>query len=238
MRTILIFSLLMGVCGHAADLPFEAKKCKEPAAIYLKSWNSTGEWTDLVPLDPAVQRYSSQTSKFGEWVYVEAVDGVVKKTALHSQYKMKAVEFNDECKELVREDQKPREDGAIDDQYLAALANKSRDLLVVIWSPEMVYMGRSFVELERLRKTIKIPMAFFLERAAPAAQAAALQKRYKVPAGHMKKIESFDFSMRGARTHMPVVFHFQGGRIKGAAWRGHKSVEEYQALLQANGVKL
>jgi hypothetical protein len=235
----LIFLLcisLLNILAPAFVYGLEVKTCQAQLAKHLKDNGFAGEWRDLVSNDPSIKRHIGPTSRFGRWIYVETtMQDELKKIAVHTQYQMNTTEYDGDCKEKTKSLQNVRPKDALDDLFLAQLASKSKNLVVVVWSPEMAYAGRTLVEIMKLSRETKVPVEVFLDSRAPKGIAKIVSDRYKLPASYMRRLDSFDFTMRAARTHMTAAFPFQNGEVK-EEWRGHKSVGEYMELMKQDGM--
>lgn len=235
--SVLLATLLTSQICYSELFPLPAPKCRQKISSRLRTWGATGEWRQLVSTQPGRQRFVSATRTFGSWVYWESEMGGPLKIALHSQYKMKLAEWSENCVEKFREEQLQRPADAYDDVYLAKLAAEKKNFLLVVWSPETAYMGKSLAQLMKLAKTNRLPVQFFLEGSAPIEEAKVLGRKFGLPSYYFRRLNSFELTMRHVRTHLPVVYQFRGGRLKPQEWRGYRSLAEYKELLAKSGVR-
>lgn len=180
-----------------------------------------------------IKKWVSSTQEFGQWVYLETTDkGEIKTIAKQSQYHLKSISLDSDCQEKTREFSELVPKDIINDKSIAELAKKKSKFLLVLWSPEMVYTGPALTEVRKIEKEISVE--YFLEGSAPLAQAKLLQQKFNLPGASLRQLKSFEFTVRQARAHLPVMYLFKDGKIQGFGWRGYRSASEIKKLLAGN----
>lgn len=206
MVHLLIFLFYLN--SHAAvQTDLKAKTCLTPMHKLLESYGSQNQWVPAAPRESNTFLFRSPTKNIGQWVEIETTASeALHKVRFLSQDISKQHIFNEDCSQTFvekKQAQTPKQNEFYD-QDLRKLVNSSRDTLIYLWSPKMVYSVKNSAVFVDVAKKLGLNFVSLVE---PNTSKHLMENELKNQFSYLGTMQnkSFDLHMRGAAVHYPSI---------------------------------
>jgi hypothetical protein len=205
--------------------------CQADVARQLAEWEAVGPARPQPPDGGTTTRHWP-TRTLGVWVVEQSGDGGPRLLRLSPTGAI-AVTWSAECVAATR--QHPRLQATAGPRFtdadLVALLAAHRRGVVYVWSP---HMPLSIAALRALREAAGVRglhVTVVLARLPDAAFAARTAAAHGWPADTLRVADSLELELRDVLVHAPTVLAYADGGIRGSAFPGAHTAEEYAAYL-------
>lgn len=239
--TVILFLSLMGLGAQAGIFPTVDKwKCERGmvqtlSALELKTvgtWRRNSHQSQL-PV------YSIPTPRIAEWVIIEKTfDGnenlYVTSASKKTKYSFKTTSACAPVVSISPIEKTKRGLASLewfDDKNLENLLKEKPNSILFIWSPHMSLSLKSVKELTTAATELGLPITYVMDPLADQALAKSLALKNNLGPGALRRIDSFDLSMRNAQIHFPTLVVFRDGKICEGIQRGYRESFKFRAII-------
>lgn len=235
-RTVVLAALGLsllapGAGGAQVARPVADAPCQREVQAQLSRWNVVSPpRAQPSAADGGVVRHWP-TATLGTWV-VELGHAGEASLVRMAPDRITRVAWSASCAAAETARDRPRvPEPRFDDHDLQRLVGASGRGVIYLWSPHMPLSVDGFRSLRVAAEARGLAVQAVLDPAADRAFAAASLAAAGLPATALRVADSVELLFRDVALHAPSIQAYGGGHLRGSAFPGYHSAEEYGAFL-------